>query len=84
MISFPMSVVRICISAAPAALDRYPRGFTGHVAHPSRSIQRFIIPRVLKDGRLHSPKVTAALLLRRSARVQIVVYSSDMKGAVKP
>src|SRR5882724_3933686 len=27
-----------CISAAPAALDRYPCGFTGHVAHPSRSI----------------------------------------------
>src|SRR5437870_1917642 len=23
-----------CISAAPAALDRYPRGFAGHVAHP--------------------------------------------------
>jgi len=28
----------LCISAAPAALDRYPRGITGHVAHPSRSI----------------------------------------------
>jgi hypothetical protein len=27
-----------CISAAPAALDRYPRGITGHVGHPSRSI----------------------------------------------
>jgi hypothetical protein len=27
-----------CISLAPARLDRYPRGFTGHVAHPSRSI----------------------------------------------
>jgi len=26
-------------SLAPARLDRYPRGFTGHVAHPSRSIQ---------------------------------------------
>ena len=25
----------------PAALDRYPRGLTGHVAHPSRSIQIF-------------------------------------------
>ena len=24
----------ICISASPAALDRYPRGLTGHVAHP--------------------------------------------------
>jgi len=23
-----------CISAAPAALDRYPRGLAGHVAHP--------------------------------------------------
>jgi hypothetical protein len=27
-----------CISAAPAALDRYPRGVAGHVAHPVRSI----------------------------------------------
>ncbi len=32
-----------CISAAPAALDRYPRGVTGHVAHPIRSIQRFLL-----------------------------------------
>ena len=31
------------------------------------------------------PKVTAALLLRRSARVQMAVYTSDiMKGALKP
>jgi len=30
---------RICISLAPARLDRYPRGFTGHVAQPNRSIQ---------------------------------------------
>ena len=29
----------ICISAPPAALDRYPRGVAGHVAHPIRSIQ---------------------------------------------
>jgi hypothetical protein len=28
-----------CISLTPARLDRYPRGFTGHVAHPGRSIQ---------------------------------------------
>jgi hypothetical protein len=28
-----------CISAAPAALDRYPRGVTGHVAQPVRSIR---------------------------------------------
>ena len=28
----------------PAALDRYPRGLTGHVAHPSRSIQIFYAP----------------------------------------
>jgi hypothetical protein len=28
-----------CISAAPAALDRYPRGVTGHVAYPVRSIR---------------------------------------------
>ena len=32
------AVYRICISIAPAMFDRYPRGFTGHVAHPSRSI----------------------------------------------
>jgi len=30
---------KICISAPPAALDRYPRGVAGHVAHPIRSIQ---------------------------------------------
>jgi len=29
-----------CISAAPAALDRYPRGFTDHVVHPTRSIEQ--------------------------------------------
>ncbi len=29
----------ICISAPPAALDRYPRGVAGHVSHPIRSIQ---------------------------------------------
>src|SRR5262249_28937853 len=29
----------VCISLAPARLDRFPRGFTGHVAHPSRSIE---------------------------------------------
>src|SRR5438093_5409012 len=29
-----------CISAAPAALNRYPCGFTGHVAHPIRSIRQ--------------------------------------------
>ena len=27
-----------CISLVPTRLDRYPRGFTGHVAHPCRSI----------------------------------------------
>jgi len=27
----------ICMSASPAALDRYPRGVAGHVAHPIRS-----------------------------------------------
>ena len=29
----------ICISAVPTAFDRYPRGFTGHVARPTRSIR---------------------------------------------
>jgi hypothetical protein len=28
-----------CISAPPAALDRIPYGFTGHVAHPVHSIR---------------------------------------------
>jgi len=28
-----------CISLVPTRLDRCPRGFTGHVAHPSRSIR---------------------------------------------
>lgn len=27
-----------CISLAPARLDRYPRGFTGHIADPISSI----------------------------------------------
>ena len=36
----PDDVFVVCISAAPAALDRYPRGVTGHVAHPIRSIRR--------------------------------------------
>jgi hypothetical protein len=27
-----------CILLVPTRLDRCPRGFTGHVAHPSRSI----------------------------------------------
>ena len=31
-----------CISLAPARLDGYPRGFTGHVAHPSRSIHSLL------------------------------------------
>jgi hypothetical protein len=32
------AIYRICISIAPAMFDRYPRGFTGHAAHPGRSI----------------------------------------------
>jgi hypothetical protein len=31
---------RLVSRLLPAALDRYPRGLTGHVAHPSRSIQQ--------------------------------------------
>jgi hypothetical protein len=34
----PISRLPICISAPPAALDRYPRGVAGHVADPIRSI----------------------------------------------
>jgi hypothetical protein len=37
----------ICISLAPARLDRFPRGFTGPVAHPSRSIENLSRPRLL-------------------------------------
>jgi hypothetical protein len=37
---FRFTDVSVCISATPAALDRYSRGVTGHVARPSRSIQR--------------------------------------------
>jgi hypothetical protein len=35
----------------PASLDRCPRGFTGHVAHPSRSIlsKVFTKVRIKKD-----------------------------------
>jgi len=32
-----------CISLVPTRLDRCPRGFTGHVAHPSRSIGAAVI-----------------------------------------
>ena len=39
----PDDVFVVCISAAPAALDRYPRGVTGHVAHPIHSIRRFSV-----------------------------------------
>src|SRR4030095_2303909 len=45
---FPIYVARAprlhCISAAPAALDRYPRGEAGHVAHPVRSILVSALP----------------------------------------
>ena len=34
----------LCISAAPARLDRYPRGFTGHVARPGPSIETRSLP----------------------------------------
>jgi hypothetical protein len=37
----------VCISAAPAAFDRIPCGLTGHVAHPSRSIETRLRPRLL-------------------------------------
>jgi len=29
-----------CLSAAPGGFDRNPRGFTGHIAHPIRSIRQ--------------------------------------------
>ena len=38
-----------CISAAPAALDRYPRGVTGHVARPSRSIETRSLPTLTRS-----------------------------------
>jgi hypothetical protein len=34
-----LPVERNCISLAPARLDRYPCGFTGHVADPISSIE---------------------------------------------
>src|SRR5438093_9198441 len=37
-----------CISLTPARLDRYPRGLTGHVAHPSRSIGEFRLLELIK------------------------------------
>ena len=49
---------QICISAPHAALDRYPRGVAGHVAHPIRSIQisdfRFQISETLRG--LHNQR----------------------------
>src|SRR5262249_58637429 len=41
----------VCISLAPARLDRFPRRFTGHVAHPSRSIENRSRPRLLAATR---------------------------------
>ena len=40
----PDDILVVCISAAPAALDRYPRGVTGHVAQPIRSIETRSLP----------------------------------------
>jgi hypothetical protein len=45
-INVSTSFVSVCISPASAALDRYPRGFSGHVAHPSRSIPLFRVSTV--------------------------------------
>jgi hypothetical protein len=36
--------IRLVSRQPPAALDRYPRGFTGHVAHPGRSIETRSLP----------------------------------------
>jgi hypothetical protein len=52
----------ICISASPAALARYPRGFTGHVAHPTHSIQFFFKFFTTEDGN--------AVAARRSYRAK--------------
>jgi len=41
--SHPGLLFHLCISAAPAALDRYPGGFAGHVARPTRSILLFTL-----------------------------------------
>jgi len=42
----------------PAILDRYPRGFTGHVAHPIHSIQFSFSrsPQLLSDAALQQSK----------------------------
>ena len=39
-ISHRFPLARLCLNCPPAVFDLYPRGFTGHVAHPSRSIRR--------------------------------------------
>jgi len=38
---FRFSGISVCISAAPAALDRYLAAVPAHVAHPIHSIQHF-------------------------------------------
>ena len=46
-----------CISLAPARLDRYPRGFTGHVARPSHSIVPRLLPQ--RSTAKHSSRVVS-------------------------
>ena len=45
-----------CISLAPTRLDLYPRGLTGHVAHPGRSIVSRSFPR-LRSHAAHRPRL---------------------------
>ena len=58
-----------CISLAPARLDRYPRGFTGHVAHPGRSIRE-------QAARASSTRSVAAALWPRARVAQRRGYST--------
>jgi hypothetical protein len=50
----------------PAMFDRYPRGFTGHVARPSRSIHAFLFHHVIHLQRESSFKRCGLNIVKQS------------------
>ena len=51
-------LIRLVSRQAPAALDRYPRGFTGDVAHPARSIETRSPPGLLAPTLVTLPSMS--------------------------
>jgi hypothetical protein len=71
-------------SLAPARLNRYPRGFTGHVAHSSRSIAERKEIQVRSDP--PQPKLYLWVMTTQekvAAIKEIVSYHDDNLAAVK-